>query len=820
MARAVYSCTKCRPVDTSIIEAYMVLVKTTESASSAESGRVSAESARAEAETERNRVFSADHAAAVSDHASASQDHAAAALDHATALQDHAYAAGDHETSLADHETAVQDHGVASQDHTVAESDHATAEADHTTAVADHATAAGDHTTAAQDHTQASSDHTLAASDHTTAAADHTTAGTDHATAASDHAASVTATVTATESATRAAAAASAAENMVDIKRGPQGNSGYQGAAGELEVVNNLTDGGEAAALSAEMGKELGEKDFQREHYPVEIDIKQLSNSATTLYINATSNVWKSSTSTTSFLLPIKPGHIYQITAGMNAARFAILSGDDRTVDATPQYATGETQIRTVQAGMSVRFTAPSDGVYLCVNKKLSGTDITPDGLVDYIPRVQYDEWMRYGWPTEINTPYEGKGFGIDANPTSQTFGEALRGLSSDKNWGFSNYIDVERAIGVRFPCNIETTASGIAAQYGAVFYNKNYEPIPEGAWLFRLAGSSRIGWVTLTVPEGASYLRYTVYRSPFSENKRIYLWGQENKEPDHPGNRYEGEKVVLDPGYGFEVMQYAATGISIPQSAALYGKYLFCVTEFTAIIYLYDIETKVMLYTLTTGIERETTNHSNQSCFGTVKYDANDMFPLLYISHARNSNGRGIIDAYRILPVLTDGEISSFTVTRVQRILLPVMTTANGLGYPNAAIDPDNNAMWIYSRNTNSGESTSGLATFTRFNTPAITSSEVTLEESDIKDSFMEKWQIYNNQGAFIHKGKLYMSRGIGNASSHNEVNVIDLYNKRCRVSRIDMYDVRAFEPEGCFYYDGKIAMISSGGAIFKIDV
>ena len=36
--------------------------------------------------------------------------------------------------------------------------------------------------------------------------------------------------------------------------KGDQGNSGYTGAAGELEVVNNLTDGGAARALSAEMG--------------------------------------------------------------------------------------------------------------------------------------------------------------------------------------------------------------------------------------------------------------------------------------------------------------------------------------------------------------------------------------------------------------------------------------------------------------------------------------------------------------------------------------------------------------------------------------
>lgn len=41
--------------------------------------------------------------------------------------------------------------------------------------------------------------------------------------------------------------------------KGDQGNSGYTGAADELEVVNNLTQGGATAALSAEMGKVLNE---------------------------------------------------------------------------------------------------------------------------------------------------------------------------------------------------------------------------------------------------------------------------------------------------------------------------------------------------------------------------------------------------------------------------------------------------------------------------------------------------------------------------------------------------------------------------------
>lgn len=41
------------------------------------------------------------------------------------------------------------------------------------------------------------------------------------------------------------------------VKNGNQGNSGYSGAAGDLEVVNNLIDGGQTSALSAEMGKRL-----------------------------------------------------------------------------------------------------------------------------------------------------------------------------------------------------------------------------------------------------------------------------------------------------------------------------------------------------------------------------------------------------------------------------------------------------------------------------------------------------------------------------------------------------------------------------------
>lgn len=50
-------------------------------------------------------------------------------------------------------------------------------------------------------------------------------------------------------------------EIEITTRNGRQGNSGYSGTANELEVVNNVVDGGTTAALSAEMGKYLYDRD-------------------------------------------------------------------------------------------------------------------------------------------------------------------------------------------------------------------------------------------------------------------------------------------------------------------------------------------------------------------------------------------------------------------------------------------------------------------------------------------------------------------------------------------------------------------------------
>ena len=124
-----YSCTKCRPIDTEIIQAYEILSNTSKLVSEQEADRVTAEQGRVAAENERERVFGLDHGTATDDHA--------------TAVSDHGIAGDDHLLAVADHGTAGDDHTLAEGDHTRAGEDHlastsATSRANNAAAAAEH----------------------------------------------------------------------------------------------------------------------------------------------------------------------------------------------------------------------------------------------------------------------------------------------------------------------------------------------------------------------------------------------------------------------------------------------------------------------------------------------------------------------------------------------------------------------------------------------------------------------------------------------------------------------------------------------------------
>lgn len=254
-------------------------------------------------------------------------------------------------------------------------------------------------------------------------------------------------------------------------------------------------------------------------------------------------------------------------------------------------------------------------------------------------------------------------------------------------------------------------------------------------------------------------------------------------------------------------------------QSAAAYGDYALFVTGGRSRICLYNLKTKEVLYTLDQKGVSSSTYHCNQSTFGIEKYAQDDPFPLLYISQRAKSDKRCFIEVYRIAPEFNvkTSDYDSFSIEKVQTILLPKMSYDNSLGNANCVIDSSNGLMYTYSRNNNSTEDNYGQCKITCFSIPMINEKTVVLEDSDILSSFMTDIQAINMQGGCIKDGILYIGQGSA-AAGYIYLNIIDL-QKELLVRRFNLRDYKInWEPEGCFFYNGSV-MLAHSSAICRID-
>lgn len=280
-------------------------------------------------------------------------------------------------------------------------------------------------------------------------------------------------------------------------------------------------------------------------------------------------------------------------------------------------------------------------------------------------------------------------------------------------------------------------------------------------------------------------------------------------------GFSYYGEKIAFSNTMNFSSY---ATNAASGQSSAIYGDYLFIVREKLTSIVCYNMATKTLLCTLSTGYSKSNAWHCNQSQFGTLRVNENDVFPVLYITVNNDSNGRCSWVAYRIIPTYTDDEISSFTIEEVQTIYLPAMTDDNCLGNVNIAVDYDRNLLWGYGRNNRTEADNAGKATFVCFPMPALSETTVTYEDADIIDTFQDDWNMTYAQGGFIKNGKLVIMQGYASVNLIN-LRVIDLYAQRKQVSFADLLN-NGFtnEPEGVFYYYGNIYTSTNNTRIWRI--
>lgn len=281
---------------------------------------------------------------------------------------------------------------------------------------------------------------------------------------------------------------------------------------------------------------------------------------------------------------------------------------------------------------------------------------------------------------------------------------------------------------------------------------------------------------------------------------------------------------------YGYEL--YANSGVR-HQSAANYGRFLFMVEHAMASITLFDLEKRQILYRLelTPRMEKgdKSVSHCNQCCFSGQKYEESDYFPLLYVSQqALNNRSGASIDVLRILPSFNDeGNVLSFNIEQVQKIIMPIVTDQNSMGYPNAVIDTVHQCLYTYSRNTRRNAPNYREAVISKFDVPKLYDAmgqrltEVVLTDNDIMESFPCDFNLLHAQGGFYKDGKIYIAQGY--PSKKKEFNyiffrVINL-NKKVLETTVDMLK-NGFrtEPEGCWFYQGYMMIGNNKGNIYRM--
>ena len=128
-------------------------------------------------------------------------------------------------------------------------------------------------------------------------------------------------------------------------------------------------------------------------------------------------------------------------------------------------------------------------------------------------------------------------------------------------------------------------------------------------------------------------------------------------------------EATEYDDSIEFEEIMSVSGGQ--PQGGDSWGDYFFQFSANNLEVRIYDLATKTLVQTIkiTSSLKGFVPNcHCNTVCFGKEYYDAEDIFPLLYVSTGYASGGYTGVLVYRIVQ-----HNGTFFITLVQTIKFPV---------------------------------------------------------------------------------------------------------------------------------------------------
>lgn len=254
----------------------------------------------------------------------------------------------------------------------------------------------------------------------------------------------------------------------------------------------------------------------------------------------------------------------------------------------------------------------------------------------------------------------------------------------------------------------------------------------------------------------------------------------------------------------GIKIEKYMKqNSIGSVQGASCYGDFLFQFQNHNANVYIYNLKDKEHVYTF--PMEPITSNHCNNASFSSIFYEADDEFPLLYVSGSGSGNYNHA-QVYRI----ERNNNNIFSIIKVQEIILPKCNESNKLYWTGVIMDNENGFMYVYANHKTSAQ-------IAKFNIPDNSIPEIILSDDDILEIFsLDKFT--HQQGAVIRNGFLYVMDGVPQWGDTNYLRIIDL-NKH---EDYALYNVSEMgfnqEFEGLTIYKDMLIAPTIGSGIFSI--
>ena len=231
-------------------------------------------------------------------------------------------------------------------------------------------------------------------------------------------------------------------------------------------------------------------------------------------------------------------------------------------------------------------------------------------------------------------------------------------------------------------------------------------------------------------------------------------------------------------------------------QGGDSWGDYFFQFNTGNASVRVYDLATKTLVQTIkiTNSLRGFVPNcHCNTVCFGTEYYDAEDIFPLIYVSTGYASEGYTGVLVYRIVQ-----HNGVFFITLVQTIKFPVDKSSWTEFIPAGEF-----AYLCY---------TSERVIF-KIEMPKLKDGDMIISRDSAIETFQftpqPNWMSTSrNQGRMFYQGKIYFVSGVPHAGEASVLVVLNLETReRERIVDFTKNGLTS-EPESIFIWQGDICV------------